>query len=754
MPISAQNAIPLAEYKAPEANFDLVTEVTVNPSAEILMATDIGQNDNRMMPGNFRTFMVGSSATLDGLSAGIEVKDAGITATQLADNAVTTTAIAADAVTVAKLAQDALGYENAVKYGADPTGADDSTAAIQAALNTGRSVYLPDGMYAISSTLTMTAIGQSLFGNGKYACRLVSKITNGSPTLDTNGQVGISVYNFRIWGDNQTKPYQNTRGLFWNNSTRSYISNVDVRYCNDGASFVDSWVLSAFNFWVRDCVVGTTMSQINASSIQLNTANVDEAIKLTTCNGTLIEYSVEGTVPTTSSTIDNCVGLNFTKFYVEHNPMGVVPEFVIGGSQECRGLVFNGINVTRGGDMVATWAFDQVENVEIGPGNFSNGVSGLAWTTTANSKSVKSRLQGATGSQGNYLPPPTFGTIPGNNLYRDPYLVEGLPQFAQTVRSTATLDNTITPEGMNQSIRVTVDDAGFAHAEVRLDLTSDRYKSLLGQQCGVGAQMHAPDTPPYQSDLGRCSIYAEVNGTGGGAVPTRNQDYIPGKWVMSWNELAIPSDATILTVRMYANQSQDDLTGQFVNFGAVSVWVGGAQAACKFYSGELGLLGDELELQPPNTLLANADAFLTILPKPVGIGDLPSTGSAPGTLALCQDPSGNLAHSDLSTISAESRKTGTDSVAYSATPTVDFESGQFDNKEIELTGDITNVTFSAVRQTDYELKFKQDGTGGRQVAISASNIKPPFSELVPIDPRAGRTYTLRLYFDGTNFNWG
>jgi hypothetical protein len=53
--------------------------------------------------------------------------------------------------------------------GADPTGAGDSTAAFTAALATGRSVFVPDGTYKITSTLTISNTQQHLWGAGRAA---------------------------------------------------------------------------------------------------------------------------------------------------------------------------------------------------------------------------------------------------------------------------------------------------------------------------------------------------------------------------------------------------------------------------------------------------------------------------------------------------------------------------------------------------------------------------------------------------------
>ena len=55
-------------------------------------------------------------------------------------------------------------------FGADPTGVADSTAAIQAAINTGKSIVFPDGVY-LANNLTQTVSGQAFVGIGRPTIR-------------------------------------------------------------------------------------------------------------------------------------------------------------------------------------------------------------------------------------------------------------------------------------------------------------------------------------------------------------------------------------------------------------------------------------------------------------------------------------------------------------------------------------------------------------------------------------------------------
>lgn len=61
-----------------------------------------------------------------------------------------------------KLAQ----YVSVKDFGAVGDGVADDTAEIQAALDTGKAVYVPTGTYAISATLRLTVDGQIFFGDG------------------------------------------------------------------------------------------------------------------------------------------------------------------------------------------------------------------------------------------------------------------------------------------------------------------------------------------------------------------------------------------------------------------------------------------------------------------------------------------------------------------------------------------------------------------------------------------------------------
>jgi hypothetical protein len=90
-------------------------------------------------------------------------------------------------------------------YGADPTGASDSTTAIQNALNAagsnnGATVFFPTGQYKISSVLTVpnnTSLLGSTLDQGATIIKQTTTNTNG---ITANNVIGLNIENLQIYG--------------------------------------------------------------------------------------------------------------------------------------------------------------------------------------------------------------------------------------------------------------------------------------------------------------------------------------------------------------------------------------------------------------------------------------------------------------------------------------------------------------------------------------------------------------------------
>jgi len=126
------------------------------------------------------------------------------------------TSTAADAATTEDGTTDWINVVSA--YGADPTGAADSTTAIQdaiAACPVGGVVYFPAGSYTVSSPLLIQNAGTRLLGshsgnNGFEGAGSNAAILNaaagfsGDAILDTNGQADFSARDLNVHGHNMT----------------------------------------------------------------------------------------------------------------------------------------------------------------------------------------------------------------------------------------------------------------------------------------------------------------------------------------------------------------------------------------------------------------------------------------------------------------------------------------------------------------------------------------------------------------------
>lgn len=88
--------------------------------------------------------------------------------------------------------------KNVLDYGADPTGATESTAAIQAAIDAaaGGTVYLPSGTYLVGNLNSFNYAGTQIVGESKYTTIIKAKSgITGSVFRNSNSGIGTSAYN-------------------------------------------------------------------------------------------------------------------------------------------------------------------------------------------------------------------------------------------------------------------------------------------------------------------------------------------------------------------------------------------------------------------------------------------------------------------------------------------------------------------------------------------------------------------------------
>jgi hypothetical protein len=87
---------------------------------------------------------------------------------------------------------------NILDYGADPTGVANSTLAIQAALDTGKSVFVPDGNFLVTDTLTVTTPFQEIYGAGRGSSQITFTFASSKIGFDIQPAGGLAAENIIV----------------------------------------------------------------------------------------------------------------------------------------------------------------------------------------------------------------------------------------------------------------------------------------------------------------------------------------------------------------------------------------------------------------------------------------------------------------------------------------------------------------------------------------------------------------------------
>lgn len=118
-------------------------------------------------------------------------------------------------------------------YGAAGDGVHDDTAAFQAAIASGKAVYVPKGNYLISGgQLSMTLAGQVMYGDGEFESLLIRR-SNGA--LITLKALGIQLRNLSVRGESATPVFTGDNIVVDDTSGAVNVSdialiNVDSRW--------------------------------------------------------------------------------------------------------------------------------------------------------------------------------------------------------------------------------------------------------------------------------------------------------------------------------------------------------------------------------------------------------------------------------------------------------------------------------------------------------------------------------------------
>jgi hypothetical protein len=217
---------------------------------------------------------------------------------------------------------------NALRYGADPTGVAPSGAAIQAAINVGKScgiaVYIPGGSYSMGTTaLTVSGEFQRIYGDGGQTQ------LNWSPSF-TGTALAIDSDTFQMQDIYIQKPYQTsppTSGIgIVNNSNTWELINVEVSSQGSGDL---GWYIGVE---AKSYVMKMVNCRVSAyhQALQTSAAN---ALFLVNCN--FSAQDINGTVcqieGSSAGGMTNCDIEGAAQYGIVLEPVGAHSTFAISG---------------------------------------------------------------------------------------------------------------------------------------------------------------------------------------------------------------------------------------------------------------------------------------------------------------------------------------------------------------------------------------------------------------------------------------
>jgi len=238
---------------------------------------------------------------------------------------------------------------NVLDYGADSTGTTNSTSAFDAAIATGKSVYVPKGTYKINLVLSTT--GVRIFGEGT-GVTILSPYTASNPVITINGDIAGTVIqyfdfsNFSIVGNARAGDgikiinTADTHGC-----DRISMSNVDTLSCAYGFNCAGRSIWNYFENCAWD---------VNTDGVHIET---DQAINswlfnecFTRRNNRHGFYAYK-----TDISVSGMIGFTFVNFNSEYNGRDVSQPVSYGVYVNgATGWLFSNLTLENNGDTLTS----------------------------------------------------------------------------------------------------------------------------------------------------------------------------------------------------------------------------------------------------------------------------------------------------------------------------------------------------------------------------------------------------------------
>lgn len=238
-------------------------------------------------------------------------------------------------------------YVTPEMFGAVGDGETDDTSALQSAINSGKKVFVPKGIYCISQSLKLIT-GQTLEGDGDWTT--IIKVTSDCPAFENGGNANyIAIRNIKIESDVESTNYAiDIKGSItspYTGATYSSFENIFIRNFDSGIFLNHVWNTKLKNIRVangttngiflgggcNNIIIELPMLERLKCGIRLTTSDSDttENVDVTIINPD-IEYCEKGIYAFNHNT------LNIIGAYSEHNDLVI-------NCSGVKGLSVNGI---------------------------------------------------------------------------------------------------------------------------------------------------------------------------------------------------------------------------------------------------------------------------------------------------------------------------------------------------------------------------------------------------------------------------
>jgi len=201
---------------------------------------------------------------------------------------------------------------NVLDYGADPTGSADSSAAINAAVDTGRSVYIPKGVYRLTAAITPSS-QQSIYGEGPKQTILRAD-TVGMNVIDypSGTYSNIEIYDLGIDGNSKAQYGLSVYGssLFSGSVSFCKFSRLEAGDCTEAAFYFRG---------ITGCSIDDIAS-INGTGLVSSVANY--AVFFEACFNSSVNNCIFSSGNISTVGVSGGTQLTFNNVYVYNNGGG------------------------------------------------------------------------------------------------------------------------------------------------------------------------------------------------------------------------------------------------------------------------------------------------------------------------------------------------------------------------------------------------------------------------------------------------